>query len=300
MKNDHPPFVLALDDASARLSLVGGKGASLARMAAAGLPVPAGFHITTAAYRRFVAEHRLQEQILAAVSAVTPDQPAALEEASKQIGRLFAQRAMPDEIAEAIGLAYAALGGGDLPVAVRSSATAEDLPELSFAGQQETYLNMHGAAMVLAAVQRCWASRGTGRAIGYRTLHHIAQEEVSLAVVVQELVPAEAAGILFTANPLTGARDQVMINSAWGLGEAIVGGLVTPDTVVVDRASGAITEQEINKKDVMTVRTREGTHEEPVPAERRAQAVLSPAQAAELARIGVQIEDLYGQPMDIE
>src|SRR5438034_4900239 len=298
------PLVLALDDASATLEQVGGKGASLARMAAAGLPVPPGFHITTAAYRRFVTENGLQEKILAAVSgvsaAVTADQPASLEEASRQIGRLFANSVMPDDIAEAIRQAYAELGGDDLPVAVRSSATAEDLPELSFAGQQETYLNMHGAAMVLEAVKRCWASLWTARAIDYRARHHIAQEEVSLAVVVQELVPAEAAGILFTANPLTGARDQVMINAAWGLGEAIVGGQVTPDTVVVDRASGAITEQEINKKDVMTVRTREGTHEEPVPAERRAQAVLSPAQAAELARIGVQIEDLYGQPMDIE
>ncbi len=294
------PFVLALDDASATLEMVGGKGASLARMAAAGLPVPPGFHITTAAYRRFVTENGLQEQILAAVSAVTPDQPATLEEASRQIARLFAQSAMPDEIAEAIRQAYAELGGGDLPVAVRSSATAEDLPELSFAGQQETYLNMHGEAMVLDAVKRCWASLWTARAIGYRARHGIAQEEVSLAVVVQELVPADAAGILFTANPLTGARDQVMINAAWGLGEAIVGGQVTPDTVVVDKVSGAITTQEVTEKDVMTVRTQSGTREEPVPAERRTQAVLSPTQAAELAHLGVQIEDLYGQPMDIE
>ena len=300
MKNDHPPFVLALDDASARLSLVGGKGASLARMAVAGLPVPAGFHITTAAYRRFVAANELQRAILAAVAATKADDPATLEEAARQIGRLFAQSAMPDEIAEAIGLAYAALGGGDLPVAVRSSATAEDLPELSFAGQQETYLNMHGEAMVLDAVKRCWASLWTARAIGYRARHHIAQEEVSLAVVVQELVAAEASGILFTANPLTGARDQVMINAAWGLGEAIVGGQVTPDTVVVEKATGAITTQQITEKDVMTVRTQSGTHEEAVSADRRAQAVLSPAQAAELARIGVQIEGLYGQPMDIE
>ena len=293
-------LVLALDDASATLDTVGGKGASLARMAAAGLPVPPGFHITTAAYRRFVAEHRLQEQILATVSAVTPDQPATLEEASKQIASLFAQSAMPEDIAGAIRQAYAELGGGDLPVAVRSSATAEDLPELSFAGQQETYLNMQGDAMVLDAVKRCWASLWTARAIGYRARNNIAQEDVSLAVVVQALVPADAAGILFTANPLIGARDQIMINAAWGLGEAIVSGQVTPDTVVVDKASGTIIKQEIAEKDVMTVRTQIGTHEEPVPADRRTQAVLSPAQAAELARIGVRIEDLYGQPMDIE
>src|SRR6266705_2121215 len=296
------PLVLALDDASATLEQVGGKGASLARLAAAGLTVPPGFHITTAADRRFVTENGLQEKILAAVSGVSAaaNQPASLEEASSQIGRLFANSVMPDDIAEAIRQAYAELGGDDLPVAVRSSATAEDLPDLSFAGQQETYLNMHGAAMVLDAVKRCWSSLWTARAIGYRASHHIAQEEVSLAVVVLELVAADASGIMFTANPLDGARDQVMINAAWGLGEAIVGGQVTPDTVVVEKATGAITTQQITEKDVMTVRTQSGTHEEAVSAERRAQAVLSPAQAASLARIGVQIEGLYGQPMDIE
>src|SRR6266699_5432684 len=125
-------LVLALDDASATLEQVGGKGASLARLAAAGLPVPPGFHITTAAYRRFVTEQGLQEQILAAVSAVTADHPATLEEASQQIGKLFADGVMPDDVAEAIRQAYAKLGGGDQPVAVRSSATAEDLPEMSF------------------------------------------------------------------------------------------------------------------------------------------------------------------------
>jgi rifampicin phosphotransferase len=294
------PLVLALDDASATLEQVGGKGASLARMAAAGLPVPPGFHITTAAYRRFVMENGLQERILAAISGVTPEQPATLEAASKQIESFFAQGGMPDDIAEAILRAYAELGGDDLPVAVRSSATAEDLPEMSFAGQQETYLNMHGEAMVLEAVKRCWASLWTARAIGYRARNNIAPQDVSLAVVVQALVPADAAGILFTANPLTGVRDQVMINAAWGLGEAIVGGQVTPDTVVLDKASGTIIEQQISEKDVLTVPTLEGTHEESVPAERRTQAVLSPAQAAELTRIGVQIENLYGRPMDIE
>jgi pyruvate,water dikinase len=296
----HATLVLALDDPSATLERVGGKGASLARLAAAGLPVPPGFHVTTAAYRRFVAEHGLQEPILAAVAAVHPDQPASLEAASQQIAELFAQHAMPDDIAEAIRGAYTSLGGGDLPVAVRSSATAEDLPEMSFAGQQETYLNMRGEAMLLDAVRRCWASLWTARAIGYRARHGIAPHDVSLAVVVQALVDADAAGILFTANPLTGARDQALINAAWGLGEAIVSGQVTPDTVVVDKASGAIAEQTIGEKDVMTVRTYEGTREEPVPTDWRTEAVLSTAQAAELARIGVQIENLYGRPMDIE
>jgi pyruvate,water dikinase len=293
-------YTLPLADPQATIETVGGKGASLARLATAGLPVPDGFQVTTAAYRRFVAGCGLQEQILAAVSAVTPDQPATLEEASRRIGRLFAQSAMPEDIAEAIRHAYAELGGGDLPVAVRSSATAEDLPEMSFAGQMETYLNVHGEALVLEAVKRCWASLWTARAIGYRARNGIAPQEVSLAVVIQELVPADAAGIMFTANPLTGARDRVIINAAWGLGEAIVGGQVTPDTFIVDKVSGKVTEQQISRKDIMTVRTQDGTHEQPVPADRRTQAVLSPAQAAELVRIGVQVEELYGQPMDIE
>lgn len=293
-------LVLALDDPSVKLEQVGGKGASLARLATAGLPVPPGFHITTAAYRRFVTENGLQEPILAAVSQASASEPTTLEEASKQIASLFAQGRIPDDIAAAIGLAYAGLGGGNLPVAVRSSATAEDLPEMSFAGQQESYLNIHGEAMVLSSVKRCFASLWTARALGYRARHHMASEEVSLAVVVQELVPADAAGILFTANPLTGARDQVMINAAWGLGEAIVGGLVTPDTVVVDKASGSLLTQEIADKQVMTVRTQSGTREEPVPAEQRTKAILSAAQAAELTRLGVQIERLYDRPMDIE
>jgi rifampicin phosphotransferase len=294
------PLVLALDDPTATREQVGGKGASLARLAAASLPVPPGFHVTTAAYRRFVTENGLQEQILATASAAPADQPTSLEEASSQIGRLFAQGSMPAEIAEAIREAYATLGRSDLPVAVRSSATAEDLSELSFAGQQETYLNMRGEAMVLDAIKRCWASLWTARAIGYRARSGIAHEEVSLAVVVQELVPVEAAGILFTANPLTGERDRVMINAAWGLGEAIVSGQVTPDTVVVDRASGMIIAQQISEKEIMTVRTSNGTREEPVPSDKRMRAVLTAAQAAELARIGVQIEKLYNQPLDIE
>lgn len=301
MKNiQQIPLVLQLDNVSATLEQVGGKGASLARMAGAGLPVPPGFYVTTAAYRRFVEANGLQGAILDAVTAANPESPATLEQASTRIGALFAGGRMPDDIAEAIRQAYAALGGGDQAVAVRSSATAEDLPGMSFAGQQETYLNMRGEARVLDAVKRCWASLWTARAIGYRARQGIAPEDVSLAVVVQELVPADVAGILFTANPMTGNREQVMLNAAWGLGEAIVGGLVSPDSIVVDKATGAITAQEINDKEVMTVRTPEGTHEEPVPADQRKQAVLTAAQATELARVGVQIEQLYGQPMDIE
>lgn len=301
VNHDHADvLIMSFDAAAATPETVGGKGASLARLAAADLPVPSGFYVTTAAYWRFVTEQALQPQILAAVAAVDAAQPATLEAAAEQIRTLFGRATMSDDIAAAIRAAYAALGEDDLAVAVRSSATAEDLPDMSFAGQQDTYLNMRGAAMVLDAVKRCWASLWTARAIGYRLRNGIAAEDVSLAVVVQELVPADAAGIMFTAHPVTGARDELVINATWGLGEAIVGGQVNPDTMVVDRASGAIKQQQIGVKDVMTVRTADGTREEATPLERRERAVLDAAEVAELARLGTRIEALYGQPMDIE
>lgn len=296
-------LTLALDDPAALLLQVGGKGASLARLAAAELSVPPGFHITTLAYHLFVAENGLQEQILSVIAAADLTDPPALEEASRQISQFFAHGKMPDQVASAIRRAYAELGKvgeGDLAVAVRSSATAEDLPEMSFAGQQETYLNIQSAEQVLAAVKRCWASLWTARAIGYRARHNIASADLSLAVVVQELVAADAAGILFTAHPLTGARDQVMINAAWGLGEAIVSGMVTPDTISVAKESGAIIKQVIAEKNVMTVRIPEGTREEAVPEDKRMLAVLTSEQVGELTRLGLRIERLYDQPMDIE
>jgi phosphohistidine swiveling domain-containing protein len=294
------PLVLELDSPVATLELVGGKGASLARLAAAGLPVPPGFHITTLAYRRFVSENHLDESIVSAAAEVRADDPATQESASARIRSLIEQGTIPDDIAGPIRRWYGELGVADLPVAVRSSATAEDLPGMSFAGQQDTYLNVHGGDRVLEAVRRCWASLWTARALGYRARQGIRPQEVSISVVVQQLVPADVAGVLFTANPLTGARDEVMINAAWGLGEAIVGGHVTPDTLVVNKQAGAIKSQDLAEKDVMTVRLAEGTREEPVPADKRPKAALQPPEAAELARIGVQIERLYGSPMDIE
>jgi pyruvate,water dikinase len=292
-------FTLPLDSPDAVLERVGGKGASLARMMAAGLPVPPGFHVTTEAYRCFVEENHLREGILAAVEQAQASDPATLERASEQIQSLIAQGTMPDEIATDIRQRYSELGA-DLPVAVRSSATAEDLPDASFAGQLETYLNVRGGDAVFDAVKRCWASLWTGRAIGYRQRQGIRPEDVSIAVVVQRLVPAQAAGVAFTANPVTGARGEMMINAAWGLGETVVSGSVTPDTFVVNKQAGVIVSQEIASKEVMTVRLETGTHEEPVPAGQRRQAALEPAQAAQLTRLGVQIEQLYGQPMDIE
>lgn len=212
-------YTLLLADSRATLALAGGKGASLARLSQAGLPVPDGFHVTIAAYLDFVAENRLQERTLAiasvaALALVDPARYNTLEAASHTIWDLFLQAVVPVAIEEAIAQAYAGLPGEEPLVAVRSSATAEDLPGLSFAGQQETYLNIHGAVSVLESVKSCWASLWTARAIGYRAQHGIRSEDISLAVVVQALVRAEASGVMFTANPASGRRDQVMITAA--------------------------------------------------------------------------------------
>lgn len=295
-----PHYVLSLADARATLETVGGKGASLARLANAGLPVPCGFHVTTAAYKQFVSMNHLQSAILECLKTADPAQPSTLEVASSAIRDAFRQADRPGEITQAIAEAYHALEGGLTVVAIRSSATAEDLPDLSFAGQQDTFLNIRGQEAVLEAVQKCWASLWTARAIGYRLQHHIDQNGVSLAVVVQRLVPAEAAGILFTANPINGQGEQVMITATWGLGEAIVGGLVTPDTLIVEKASGKVLRRETADKQTMTVRIEGGTEEQPVLEAMRRAPVLSDSEASELARFGVEIEKLYGLPMDIE
>ncbi|HEY5671909.1 MAG TPA: PEP/pyruvate-binding domain-containing protein [Anaerolineales bacterium] len=294
------PYVLSFTDAEASLETVGGKGASLARLAGAGFPVPGGFHVTTQAYRQFVSANDLQTRILAALEEVDISIPNTLEKASHTIREAFLQGQIPPEIANDIVQSYAELPGTNPAVAVRSSATAEDLPDASFAGQQETYLNVSGAGAVLEATKKCWASLWTARAIGYRARQGIHAEGVALAVVVQLLVPAEAAGILFTANPMNGRRDQVLISASWGLGEAVVGGLVTPDSLIMDKASGNVLERQTADKQVMTVRVDGKTEEQPIPENLRRIPVLDDEIATELTSLAVQIEDLYGIPMDIE
>lgn len=312
--NFQDTYILPLHSPQAMLELVGGKGASLSRLAAASLPVPDGFFVTTTAYRRFVKENNLQTEILAALEAIDSSQPAALESASATIQSLFANGQTPADVASAIIAAYTGLAITNaisamqnspqeqpaLPVAVRSSATAEDMPEASFAGQQETYLNISGQQAVLEATKKCWASLWTARAIGYRARQGIPPDQVALAVVVQLLVPAETAGILFTANPVTRQRDQVLISASWGLGEAIVNGVVTPDHLIVEKASGRVLERQTAKKQVMTVRVAGGTEEHPVPDNLRHVQVLNDDQAANLVRLGMQIENLYRYPQDIE
>ncbi len=295
-----PVFILSLNDKNAALEQVGGKGASLARLANAGIPVPDGFHVTTAAYQQFVATNHLQPLIAVELAQADPARPASLEKASAAIRQYFLDAEIPGEIATEIVTAYGVLHGNQPPVAVRSSATAEDLPDASFAGQQETYLNIQGSARVLEAVRQCWASLWTARAIGYRMRQRISPESVALAVVVQLLFQAEAAGILFTANPVNGRRNETVVSAAWGLGEAVVGGLVTPDTLTIDRNTHQVINRQIAEKQVMTVCFADGTHEVSVPENLRGVAVLSDAAAVELTRLAEKIEPLYGVPLDIE
>jgi phosphohistidine swiveling domain-containing protein len=293
------PLVMALDDLDAVPGVVGGKGASLARLTRAGFSVPPGFHVTTSAYLDFIERGGLVEPLLAAMSAVDVSDGATFDVASARIGELFAGQPLPSSTAAAISGAYARLGD-DGPVAVRSSATVEDLAGMSAAGQHDTYLNIVGEAALLDAVKRCWASLWSARAIGYRARYGIDPRDVSIAVVVQRLVLAEAAGVMFTIDPVSGAHDQVVISANWGLGESVVAGEVTPDTAVVDRASGRLVSYQAGGKETMTVADGAGVRVTNTPSDLRSAAVLSPNQAAELARVGLAIEKLYGQPMDIE
>ena len=220
-------------DADDGLEVVGGKGRSLARMAKAGFNVPGGFVITAAAYRSFVATNNLQQKIVSLAKPAVADGRVSFEQASEAIQAVFAEHDLSAEITREISQAYGSLD--DAPVAVRSSANAEDLPGLSFAGQQETYLNVKGTDEVVAAVRNCWASLWTPQAISYRHQNGIDQDSVAMAVVVQIMVTSEVSGILFTANPATGERSEIIVNASFGLGEAVVSGQVTPDTYIVDK-----------------------------------------------------------------
>jgi pyruvate,water dikinase len=293
-------FVLPLDAPQASLERVGGKGASLAKLAMAGLPVPGGFHVTTNAYRAFVEANDLEAVIEHTLETVDPERPVTLEEASRTIRQAFVEGSIPVPLTTAITEAYRDLPGSDPSVAVRSSATAEDLPEASFAGQLESYLDVSGEDGVLDATRKCWGSLWTARAIGYRDRQGIGHAGAAVGVVVQELVDADIAGILFTENPLGGPAGRALVSASWGLGDAVVGGRVTPDEYIVDTQTGAVVDRRISAKEVMTVAVGGGTEDQPVPDDRRTEPVLADIRLAELTELGREIESLFGTPMDVE
>ena len=281
------------------VSVAGGKALGLGGLIQAGLPVPPGFVLATDAYSRFVTDNHLGERIQDLAALPPQATPQDYEDASDRIRALF-KSTMPADITTELAEAYERLGGGDSPVAVRSSATAEDLASASFAGQQETYLNIRGAEALSAAVIDCWASLWTARAMAYRAREGVGPDEVRLAVVIQQMVEADAAGVMFTANPTNGRRDQTVISAAWGLGESVVSGKVTTDDVVVDAGTGSVVSRQTADKDVMTVYAENGTREQPVAAARRRAPVLDDKAAAELARHGQRIAGHFGTPQDIE
>lgn len=265
--------------------------------------------LTTAAYADFVEANGLAPRILEFASLPPGAQGTDYDAAAQRIRELFAGGVMPEEIARELREAYGGLsrraaapadgGAADAPVAVRSSATAEDLASASFAGQQDTYLNVRGAGDLAAAVIDCWASLWNARAMAYRSREGLDPATVRLAVVVQRMVGADAAGVMFTANPSNGRRDQVVISAAWGLGESVVSGAVTTDDVVV-AATGRVESRRTADKEVMTAYSDRGTRELPVPEQQRRQPVLDDAAAAALARQGVAIAEHFGTPQDIE
>ena len=224
------PFV-ALLSPQATLEQVGGKGLNLIKLARAGFPVPNAFLIPTESYREFVHENDLDSFIQDTLSKVDYSSPEDLSDASAAIRTQFGRGAISPKISSALWIAWRWLSGH--PVAVRSSATAEDLPDMSFAGQQDTFLNIIGDEALREAVTRCWSSLWTARAIGYRARNNISHADVTLSVIVQNMVPSDASGVLFTANPLTGNRMETVIDASWGLGEALVGGHVEPDHYVI-------------------------------------------------------------------
>ncbi len=213
---------------------VGGKGASLGEMASIGLPVPKAFVVTAQAFRRFLVETGLEKKLFASYQDLDVENNEALEKAAEGAKAMVLKAKMPAAIRDEIRKAYKKMSEGELIVAVRSSATAEDLPDASFAGQQETYLNIKGEAALLSSVQKCWASLYGARAIYYRAKQGFDDHTVNIAVVVQQLVHSEKAGVMFTSHPITG-EPLTIIEGSWGLGEAVVSGSVSPDKYVFDQ-----------------------------------------------------------------
>ncbi len=293
--------IIPLNSSNVSLLRSGGKGKSLAKLASADLPVPSGFILSTDAYQEFVEVNRLQQRIQDIVDR-TDDQAQVADKAATDIHLLFAAAEIPAGIAQTIKQAYTDLIGGEQAVAVRSSATAEDLPELSFAGQQDSFLNVKGESALLEAIRNCWASLWTTRATRYREQHDIDHRDVAMAVVVQSMVQADVSGVLFTVNPANGDRSEIIINASFGLGEAIVAGQVTPDTYILDRNSLKAKQTIIGAKENMAVAQGElGTDIQAVPEELRDKSSLSDELLAELATLSLQAEQLFEDvPQDIE
>ena len=287
------------DPSGATTDACGGKGANLSRMAAQGLPVPPGFVVGAAAFRGFCDASNIACAVLDVMKRLDVDDTAAIERASAQLRDLIVSNPLPAEIGDAIRHAYHQLGT-ETRVAVRSSAVGEDSESASFAGQQETFLNVRGAAEVVHAVRECWASFFAPRAIFYRKQKG-ELADTRMAVVVQEMVLADKSGVMFTVDPVRGVRDHMVIEAVFGLGEGIVSGLITPDHYVIHRLDGSLVREFVATQSKAIVHgAGGGTVEVEIPGQDGAVRVIDARQLNGLRDMGLRLEQLFGAPQDIE
>ncbi|HJJ51018.1 MAG TPA: phosphoenolpyruvate synthase [Methanocorpusculum sp.] len=297
---DKSPNILWLTEIrNTEIAAVGGKGASLGEMTHVGLPVPPAFVVTAQAFRRFLQLTKIEEPLFAILEKLDVDDNDALNATGEKVRAMVLAAKMPAKIKTEIIESYKKMGNTTV-VAVRSSATAEDLPDASFAGQQDTYLNILGEKDLLESVQKCWASLYTARAIYYRSKNGFDDRSVNIAVVVQQLIFSEIAGVMFSSHPVSGEKN-VMIEASWGLGEAVVSGTVSPDNYVYDRKSRKIIQKTIATKSVEIIPDGDkGTKVSPVPKERQNVQVISDKLIIKLAEFAIKSEEHYKSAQDIE
>lgn len=300
MRN-HTELILPFSEIRANdLPLVGGKGANLGEMTHAGFPIPTGFCLTTLAFQQFLDTYPGSDSLYNQLDTVLTADLETVRRVGQHVRQLLLEVPIPDKIAAAVK-EYWQGSGTEHAYAVRSSATAEDLPDASFAGQQDTYLNIIGEEALLDAIRRCWVSLFTDRAILYRRKNNFPHRDVQLSVVVQKMVIAESSGILFSADPLTGHRHTLTIDASFGLGEALVSGIVTPDAYKIDKRTMTIIDRTIAEKQIAIFPEKHGgTRQETLRPDQQKQTVLADPQILALAEIGVKVEEYYGSPQDIE
>jgi len=297
------PHTVSISDVGREdIALAGGKGANLGELARAGILVPPAFIVTTMAYDTYLREAGLSEQLAALLDGIDPEDRAALELAGARAQALIRDHGQPPSCHDEVAHSYEALGGG--LVAVRSSATAEDLDGASFAGQQSTYLNIEGGERVLEAVRACWASLFEPRAIAYRARCGIAPLAAAIAVAVQRMVPSARSGVAFTCDPVSHADDVIVIEAVRGLGEALVSGHVTPDMYVVHKATLTVLERTVVEQRQELVHAGgdgiETNAWRDVPAVQRTRPKLTDDEIVRLAEVVRGVEEHYGRPQDIE
>lgn len=285
------------------VALVGGKGANLGELTNAQIPVPFGFIVTSQTYFDFLEQTKIMDKIRALLQPVDINESKGLQQIAGRVRQVIEEAPMPAETAKEIKAAYLKMGGG--LVAVRSSATAEDLPDASFAGQQSTFLNIQGEEAVVVAVQACWASLFEARAIFYRVQQNYDHFKVGVAVPVQKMIQSLASGVMFTLEPVTNDRSKILIEAIFGLGEAIVGGEIKPDYYVVDKETLTISLKNVNRQDWQLIRNEDDLAAErnlqtPLPLSRQNQQKITDEDILKLAKLGKQIEDHYQFPQDIE